>query len=606
MSSAAERIEALREKMKQEGIDAYYINTADFHNSEYVSDYFKVREFFSGFTGSAGDLVVFANEAGLWTDGRYFGQAERELAGSGIKLFKLGEKDVPRPEAYIKDKLNASEVLGFDGRCITASYGKVLKKAAKEKKAKICFKKDLSQGIFERPELKASKAEVLRESLSGESVGHKLERVRRKLAKAGADSLFLSKTDDIMWLFNIRGDDIPCNPVLLSYACITSDKSWLFVNNASMSRELKVMCGRNNIVLLSYDSAADFLKKDRALRGRVLIDEEQVSYSVYKLIKKKSEKVISAENPTTAMKAVKNECEIGHMRDIYLKDSLALTRFIREVSSSVGDKEWTEYSASEKLEKYRRKIPEFRSLSFDTIAAYGANAAMMHYKPSKENEVRLEKKGMLLVDSGGQYNGGTTDVTRTIVLGDITKEEKRAYTFTAIGMLKLLNTVFLKGCTGVNVDIQARGRLWREGIDYKCGTGHGVGYILNVHEGPHGIRWRSTKRDARLKEGMDVTNEPGVYREGKFGVRIENVMLVAADKKTEDGEFLRFENLTFVPIDDKGIDRSLMNSEELEQYLAFQQSVYKKLSPLMNNEEKKWLKKYAGIVGRTAGARKQH
>ena len=331
------------------------------------------------------------------------------------------------------------------------------------------------------------------------------------------------------------------------------------------------------------------------MRGRVLVDKEQLSYSLYKLIEKKCKKLIAAENPTTEMKAVKNEREIEKMKDIYFKDSLALTRFIKEVSTSVGEKEWTEYSAAERLEEYRREIAEFRSLSFDTISAYGANAAMMHYKPSEDRPVRLEKKGMLLVDSGGQYNGGTTDVTRTIVLGEIDEEERKAYTLTAIGMLKLLNTVFLKGCTGVNVDIQARGRLWKEGIDYKCGTGHGVGYILNVHEGPHGIRWRATKRDAQLKEGMDVTNEPGVYREGRFGVRIENVMLVVKDRKTDDGEFLRFENLTFAPIDDKGIDRSLMNSEELEQYLAFQRSVYDKLSPLMNEEEREWLKAYAGL-----------
>ena len=597
MNSVSERLKALRKAMKKEKVDVYYINTADFHNSEYVSDHFKVREFFSGFTGSAGDLIVSADEAGLWTDGRYYGQAERELAGSGIKLFKLGTEKVPRPEEYIRAKLKASDVLGFDGRTVTASFGKKLKAGAKEKKAKIQYKKDLSAGIFERPALKASEAEVLSEALSGESVGHKLEGLRKRLVKAGADCIFISKTDDIMWLFNIRGDDIPCNPVLLSYAFITGERACLFLQKASMSRELKVMCGRNGITLRDYGEVTDFLKKDRAVRGRILVDEEQLSYSLFKLIEKKCKKLIPAENPTTEMKAVKNRCEIENMKDIYLKDSLALTRFIREVSTTVDQREWTELSAAERLEEYRREIPEFRSPYFDTISAYGANAAMMHYKPSKDRQVRLEKKGMLLVDSGGQYNGGTTDVTRTIVLGDIEEEEKKAYTLTAVGMLNLLNTVFLKGCTGVNVDIRARGRLWKEGIDYKCGTGHGVGYILNVHEGPQGIRWRTTNRDARLKEGMDVTNEPGVYREGRFGVRIENVMLVVKDRETEDGEFLRFENLTFAPIDDKGIDRSLMNSQELEQYLAFQRSVYDKLSPLMNEEEREWLKAYAGIEG---------
>lgn len=599
MSGIKDRLAALRQAMEDAGVDIYYINTADFHNSEYVSGYFKVREFFSGFTGSAGDLVVFKDSAGLWTDGRYFTQAERELEGSGIELFRLGEKGVLKPEEYIKKKINKSERLGFDGRCVTAAFAQKLKEAAQSRGANIKYKRDLSEGIFLRPKMVLSRAEVLDEALCGESASHKLSRARKRIKRSGAYAHFLSKTDDIMWLFNIRGDDIPCNPVLLSYAFITPDKVFLFIKEESQTVALKAMCGANGITLLPYDMIRDFLKNDEHVKGKILMDLSQVSYSLYKLIKKRCKKVLDGANPTNGLKAVKNKTEIEKMRDIYLKDSLALTRFIRELTESIGSKTWTEYSAAERLEQYRAQIPEYRGLSFETISAYGANAAMMHYQPSKDNEVRLEGRGMLLVDSGGQYNGGTTDVTRTIVLGTLSEEERRAYTFAAIGMLKLLNTVFLKGCTGINVDIQARGRLWREGIDYKCGTGHGVGYILNVHEGPHGIRWRATGKDVPLKAGMDVTNEPGVYRQGRFGVRIENVMLVTEDKTTEDGEFLRFENLTFAPLDDKGIDRALMNSEELKQYVSFQNAVYENLAPFLDEEGRGWLKRYAGIANCT-------
>ncbi len=588
-----ERLGALREAMAREGIDAYYINTADFHNSEYVSGYFKVREFFSGFTGSAGDLVVLKDSAGLWTDGRYFDQAERELEGSGIELFRSGEKNVPKVEKFLEDNLERSMILGFDGRCVTARFGRILKEKAQKKGFKLKYKKDLSEGIFDRPPLPVSRAEVLPEAISGIDSADKLKNVRDKLKEEQADMLFLTRLDDIMWLFNIRGNDIPCNPVLLSYALIRDDKAFLFINKAAVTDELVRECEKNGTELMDYDRLYTFLKKKGHVKGRVMMDPYEVSYSLYRLLKKKSERVIFSENPTNAMKAVKNPTEIGHMRDIYLKDSLALTRFIKELSAY--GREWTEMSASERLLGYRRDIPEFRSLSFETICAYGPNAAMMHYQPSEENEVRLEKHGMVLIDSGGQYNGGTTDVTRTIVLGEISDEEKKAYTLTAAGMLGLLNTVFIKGCTGVNVDLAARERLWKEGMDYKCGTGHGVGYILNVHEGPQAVRWRHTERDAELKPGMDVTNEPGVYREGKFGVRIENVMLVTEYKKTEDGEFYAFENLTHVPIDDKGIDRSLLNDEELRQYLAFQQSAFDKLSPFMDEEEKDWLKAYSGL-----------
>ncbi len=610
------RLKKLREKMIREEVSAYYINTADFHNSEYVSDYFKVREFFSGFTGSNGDLVVMQNEAGLWTDGRYFVQAEQELKDSGITLYRMGEEGVPTVAEFLEEKLGRGSVLGFDGRTVTADFGRKLKALAKKKGFRISYKKDLSENIFERPEFPVSKAEILQPKLVGETTVQKLDRVRHELRQKGAASLFLSKLDDIMWLFNIRGNDVECNPVLMSYAYITEQSAILFLQKKAATEELRSAMDRAGVIISDYNYVKKFLKKgslgsnvayvsndNGAARGShlpidelrpVMLDTSEVNYTLYKTLKKRA-KIMSEANPTTAMKAVKNGTEISHMKKIYLKDSVALTKFIYKLVTNIGKEKYTEMSAAEELLEFRRAIPEFRDLSFGTISAYGANAAMMHYEPSDENPVELKAEHMLLVDSGGQYNGGTTDVTRTIVLGPITDEEKHAFTLTACSMLNLLNAKWLYGCTGRNLDILARQRMWNEGMDYKCGTGHGVGYILNVHEGPQGIRWKPLPDEAVLEEGMDVTDEPGVYRAGKFGIRTENVLIVKKDVHTEDGQFMKFENITMVPIDDKGMDRSIMSERELAQYIEYQTEVVNALNPYLTEEEKAWVKEYAGI-----------
>ncbi|XME03165.1 aminopeptidase P family protein [Lachnospiraceae bacterium C1.1] len=590
-----ERLRSLRDTMREERVSAYYINTADFHNSEYVNDYFKVREFFSGFTGSNGSLVVMQDEAGLWTDGRYFVQAERELKGSGIDLYRMGEEGVPTIEEFIADKLGEGDVFAFDGRTVTAARGKSFRKIAKKKGFSLEIKKDLSSGIFERPAFPVSKAEVLADTLVGESASAKLKRLRKRLSKEGADSIFISSLDDIMWLFNIRGNDVEYNPVLMSYAYVAKDAAYLFIQNDAVTDELKAAMEKAAVMIRDYNETDKFLKNLKLDDAAVVLDSNQVNYIFYKRIKKKAD-IIELRNPTTEMKAVKNDCERSNMRRIFLKDSVQLTRFIRWVVENIGKEPMTEMSVSDRLEEFRREIPEFRDLSFNTISAYGANAAMMHYAPSNENPVELKAEHMLLVDSGGQYNGGTTDVTRTIVLGELTEEERKCFTLTACSMLNLLNARFLYGCTGRNVDILARARMWNEGMDYKCGTGHGVGYILNVHEGPQNIRWKAVENEAVLEEGMDVSDEPGVYKAGKFGIRTENILLVKKGIHTDDGQFMEFENLTMVPIDDRGIDRSIMTERELSEYISYQTEVCAALKDSLSEEEYNWVRKYAGIA----------
>jgi Xaa-Pro aminopeptidase len=582
-SSADAVIAKLRKRMKKEGIFAYYIPTSDFHASEYVNDYFKVREFFSGFTGSAGDLLITKDEALLWTDGRYFIQAERELEGSGIRLMKSGEENVPDMMTYIKSTFAKDAVLGFDGRTVSVSRAKRLKKSVPSHR--IAYRKDLSEGIFERPAFPKSGIEVLPDEISGESSIDRIAKLREELKKEGCDAVFLSRLDDIAYLFNIRAHDIRYTPVAMAYAYITLEKAFLFLTDE------KAETGYPASLVKAYDELASFLKSD-AVSGRVMIDNRYVSFLHYRLIKKRA-KTLDRPCPVELMKAVKNSVETEHIRDIYLKDSVQLTRFIRWITTT--DTEETEMSAAARLLEFRKKIPEFREPSFETISAYGDNAAIIHYAPGKEHDRAIEKKGLYMVDSGGQYEGGTTDVTRTIVMGELTDEEKEAFTLAAAGMLKVMYARFMKGSTGVNLDILARERLWKKGIDYKHGTGHGVGYMLSVHEGPQAIRQKYTEDQKPLQPGMLISDEPGVYKEGKYGVRCENILLVKEAEKTEDGTFYDFESLTLVPLDDNGIDRSLMTSDEIKMYERYQREVYDRLAVKLDADERSWLYGYAGL-----------
>ncbi|WP_022767351.1 aminopeptidase P family protein [Butyrivibrio sp. NC2007] len=584
-----DRLLRLRNKMKEEGIDYYMMPTSDFHNSEYSADFFKVREYFCGFDGSNGTLVVSQDEAGMWTDGRYFIQAENQMKGTGVVLFKMLEPGVPTITEYLMENMKEGQVLGFDGRVVSTSIGESLEKKLSEKNVTLKFDKDLAEYVWvERPALPCHDMYVLPDDLCGMSFKEKLSVVREKMAEKGCKFYLLSKLDDIMWLTNLRGNDVECNPVALSYAIITENEFTLFVQEKEITDGVKAYCDKEGIILKDYHSLIDEVDKT-SMPGNVLFDKRNTNFLTYKTLVKKAEeaKVVlkNEKDPTELLKACKNDTEIKNIREVYVRDSAKLTEFIYWVKANVGKTEITEYSAAMKLDSMRAELPGFIELSFPTISAYNANAAMAHYEATEDNYAVVNPEGMLLVDSGGTYMGGTTDVTRTIVVGEISDEIKRTYTATVVGMLRLANANFLEGCSGKNVDILARQCLWDMGIDYKHGTGHGIGYILNVHEGPQNIRWRFTpgQNEAPLLPGMIVSDEPGVYIEGKYGIRIENILEVVKGDANEYGQFLHFAHLTYVPIDREAIDKKYMEPRDIKAFNDYHAEVYKRVSPLIKD-----------------------
>ena len=587
------RIDALRKKMEICNVHYVIIPTGDYHNSEYVSDFFRVREFFTGFTGSNGTLVVTREEALLWTDGRYFIQAELELKDSEIILCKMGEEDVPTIQEYLALNYKQDEVMGFDGRVITTSFAKKIKDAVFDATGFYCEFNDgfiPYEGIWDnQPKLPANPVFILNRDLSGVDYKEKVLMLRKKMKALKADAIWLSKLDDIMWLFNIRGNDVECNPVALSYCYIDEDISTLMIQKDAVTEELSDFCEKNQIELIDY-SECDFICSTPENK-KILIDPQYVSYR-HKSILEKKNTIIELPSPIIAMKAVKNQVEISRMREVYLKDSAALTKFIYWIKNIKDKAVLNEYEVGRMVDCYRMEVDGFIELSFPTICAYGPNGAMMHYEATKESNSKLDNKGFLLVDSGGQYYGGTTDVTRTIALGELTDEMKRHYTLVLKGMLNLSMAKFMYGCSGKNLDILARGPLWKEGIDYKCGTGHGVGYMLNVHEGPQSFRFKTLPGidDSVLEEGMVITNEPGVYIEGSHGIRIENVLLCHKDIKNSDGQFMSFETLTKVPIDKEAVLVDLLTKDEREFLNKYHEDVYRDISPFLSEEEKSWLR----------------
>lgn len=586
-----DRLGLLRRAMAENGIDFYMMPTADFHNSEYVNDYFKVREYFSNFSGSNGTLLVWQEGAGLWTDGRYFIQAENELAGTTIKLFRMLDEGVPTIEEFLKDQMKEGQTLGFDGRVISVQNGKKYEKTLEDKKIVFTYEKDLAESIWtDRPSFPAGKVTVLEETIAGKSVEEKLSEVREKLKEEGAKCFLLSKLDDLMWLFNIRGCDVECNPVAMSYAYLTETEAVLFIQDKALDDTVKQYFKTHGIQIREYSDVMAFLK---GLDGgqKILVDDRNCSYAIYKILSE-SQTLIEKKNPTELLKSIKNPVELENMKKVYLQDSVAVTKFIYWLKTHIGKEEITEITAADHLEQLRRQIPGFLDLSFPTIAGYNANAAMMHYSATPESYAVLKPEGMLLVDSGGQYLGGTTDVTRTIVLGPVSDEIKKHYTLVAAGMLQMTNTKWIHGCTGRNLDIMARQPLWEIGLDYKCGTGHGVGYILNVHEGPQNLRWRFTDGmvEAVIEAGMDVTNEPGVYIEGSHGIRIENVMVACNGEKNEYGQFMFFDTLTYAPIDLEAIDVAYLTETQRRYLNDYHRQVREKVSPYLTDEEREWLK----------------
>ncbi len=590
----SERIQNLRALMVQNNVHGYVIPTSDFHESEYVGEYFKTRTFMSGFTGSAGTLVVTLKDAGLWTDGRYFIQAARQLSDTGITLYKMGEEGVPSIEDFLLSSLEEGNTLGFDGRVMNTKLGLKFKDKLSAKNISIFYDKDLVHEIWEdRSALPKEPVFLLEEKYSGKSTKLKLEAVRAEMSKSQATVHIISTLDDIAWLFNIRGNDVTHNPVVLSYAVITETKAYLFADMDKFSAEIINSLANDGVALKDYFEIYEFVKTFSA-NETVLLDTNKVNYAIYHNLNKEI-KVIDKQNPTVLFKAVKNSIEIENLRKSHIKDGVAFTKFMYWLKNNIGKIEMTELSASDYLEDRRKEQDGFIELSFDTICAYNANAAMMHYSATEESHAVLKPEGLLLVDSGGQYFEGTTDITRTMILGEISDEIKKHFTAVLRSMINLASAKFLHGCIGLNLDILARGPIWDMDLDYKCGTGHGVGYLLNVHEAPNGFRWKKVpERDdgCVLEEGMVTTDEPGIYIEGSHGIRTENELVCHKGVKNEYGQFMYFEHITFAPIDLDGIDPSLMTVKEKTLLNEYHQEVYAKLSPYLTNEEAEWLKIY--------------
>ena len=583
-----ERLKELRAQMQERGIDIYIVPTSDFHQSEYVGEYFKARKYMTGFTGSAGTAVITKEEAGLWTDGRYFIQAEKQLEGSTVKLFKMGEEGVPKVEEYVKDHLTEGSCIGFDGRVMDAKSGEKYAKMAEEKKAALYVKEDLVGNIWkDRPQLPANKVWILEDAYAGRSMADKIADVRTKMQKEGADIHILSSLYDIAWLLNLRGGDIDHVPVFLSFVSIEKEQILLFVNPQILDKEVQDYLEKNHVTIRPYEDIYTYAQNLQKVK--VLISAEETNYRIAECIREHAE-VLEGENPSLMLKAVKNDT-----REAHLKDAVAVTKFMYWLKTNIGKMEISEISASDYLEERRKEQEHYLDLSFDTISAYGPHGAMMHYSATKESNAVLKPEGFLLVDSGGHYLEGTTDITRTFALGALTDEEKQHFTAVCRSNMNLANAKFLYGCCGINLDILARGPLWDLGIDYRCGTGHGVGHILNVHEGPNGFRWKIVPErndSGKLEEGMITTDEPGVYIEGKYGIRTENELICVKDEKNEYGQFMRFENITYVPIDLDAILPEEMSAKERRELNEYHQMVYEKVSPYLREEEREWLKTY--------------
>lgn len=593
-----ERIETLREAMRAEHIDFYLIPTADDHASEYVSDYYKVRNYYAGFTGSAGTLLIGMDMAGLWTDGRYFIQAENQLAGSKIRLFRMGNADEPALFEYLRENLPTGGTLAFDGQVVNLAQGQAYADMLASKQGRVLWDHDLAGSLWrERPSRSSEPVYILDEKYTGKSRRQKLEQLRQYMKKKGGDAVLLASLEDIAWLMNLRGNDVRHTPVFLAFAKIDRDKVSLYADSSAFSEEITAALAKDGIVLKPYMDVYDELK---ILSGENLMyDPVKVNYALSQCVPE-GVQVLPSDINEMIPKSVKNETELDNLRRVHIKDGVAVTRFMYWLKKNVGKMPISEISASDYLEKLRSDIDTYLDLSFDTISAYKANAAMMHYSAAPETDTALEPSGMLLVDSGGQYYEGTTDITRTFILGPISEEEKKHFTLVAKSMLNLANARFLYGCSGYNLDILARGPLWNLGIDYQCGTGHGVGYLLSVHEGPNGFRWKQVperKDFSILEAGMVTTDEPGVYIEGSHGIRTENELICIRDEKNSYGQFMRFEMLTWAPIDLDGIDIRWLNPEDIVQLNTYHQMVYEKISPYLDTEEREWLRYYTRPLG---------
>lgn len=571
-----ERIEELRKLMKEHGIDLYIIPTSDYHQSEYVGEYFGARKYMSGFTGSAGTLIVGLDEARLWVDGRYHIQAEKQTANTGITLMKMGLAGVDTINEYLEK--NADKTVGFDGRVM--SYQEVL-----NMKNKVISNADLVNEIWhDRPSISHEPAFIYDEKYCGESRGSKLQRLRK--AMKDCNHHIITSLDDIVWLFNIRGNDVPCNPVVLSYALINQEDAYLYVQDGVIDAKIEAILKRDSIYIKNYNDIYDDVEK---LTGKVLLDKQIVNYEICRRL---NCEIVNGPNPTQLFKAIKNKTEIEATKYAHIKDGVAVTKFMYWLKTNVGKIPMDEVSISDKLEEFRKAQKDFYDLSFDTICAYKENAALMHYKAEPGKCATVTNEGLLLIDSGGQYFDGTTDITRTFVLGNISDVERRDYTVALKALLRLQDARFIAGTTGPNLDLFAREMVYKYNLDYRCGTGHGVGHFLNVHEGPNGFRPKDrpgSNAMCAFEPGMITTDEPGIYIENSHGVRHENELLCVETANNEYGQFLRFEPITMVPFDLDGLDLKLLSNHEIEQINEYHQLVFDTIAPYLTSEEKSWL-----------------
>lgn len=599
------KIGQLRDRMKELGIDAYLVPTADFHESEYVGEFFKCRHFLTGFNGTAGTAVITMDKAGLWTDGRYFVQAEEQLSGSEIKLYRMGEPEFPTLDEFLEEELPVDGCLGFDDRVVNSELGYGLQNLLQEKNVTINCSKDLVGEIWtSRPAMSCEPIWSLDVKYAGKSTVEKLSDLRDAMKKNKAQIHLMTALDEIAWLFNLRGNDIVNNPVFLSYALITQDEAYLYVQKEAIKEDTKMgkeVCAALAEAKVQVKEYAEFLQDVAALKNeKILLERKKASFAVCESIDA-SCRIIDEMNPCATMKAVKNATEIENMRKAHLKDGIAVTKFMYWLKHTIGTCDMTEMTAAHKIEELRAEQGNYIEPSFVTIAAYKENAAMCHYHPSDEVCKKLKPEGLLLVDSGGQYLEGTTDITRTYALGPLTEKEKEYYTIVAAAMLKVSTMKFLHGCRGINLDYTIREAFWKRGLDFAHGTGHGVGYLSNVHERPNGLRWKvvpERQDSAVIEPGMICSDEPGLYFAGDFGTRTENLILCVEDEKNEYGQFLKFEFLTKAPIDLEALDTRFMDDADIERLNTYHKDVYETISPYMNDEEKEWLKHVTREISR--------
>lgn len=590
-----ERLVSLRRLMKEYGVDVYLIVSGDFHASEYVGEYFKCREYMSGFDGSAGTLLVTATEAGLWTDGRYFIQAEEQLQDTGITLWKMGEREVPTVFAYLEKELQPGQCLGYDGRTISVAYGMQLRKKLQAKQVVFLENRDLVGEIWQdRPSLPTEPVWLLSEIVSGKSRREKLQELRQQMRKQGADMHLLASLDDIAWLYNIRGADIAYNPVVLSYSLITENDAVIYMALEALDQQSKEALTRDGVVVKSYMQIYEDLLQCGENR-KILLDPASVNIALRSCIPENCT-VICRVNPTQKEKAVKNETERQREQQAHIQDGVAVTRLLYWLKQQQGTELLanggiTEREVAKRLEAYRQQWKDYLGPSFAPIIAAGEHGAIVHYEPTEETNAPLCMNTLVLMDTGGHYLQGTTDITRTVALGEISRVQKEHYTAVLCGNLKLGNAYFKYGYSGTHLDYLAREPLWRLGLDFNHGTGHGVGYILSVHEGPQGIRQKEPggRIGTVLEEGMVLSNEPGVYLPGEYGIRLENLMLCVRDRQTSRGDFMCFETLTMVPFDRDAILPECMGEEELRLLNEYHSKVYARISPYLDRQEAEWL-----------------